>query len=56
MSDWIFIMIAIVGMLIAIWGAIKLPRNADGMSRTVRDSYMNSWIGKIIRDKFLKKD
>ena len=54
MSDGIFIMIAIIGMLIAIWGAIKLPRNADGMSRSLRDVYLGSRIRRYIKDKFLK--
>jgi|14BtaG_2_1085337.scaffolds.fasta_scaffold183893_2 hypothetical protein len=54
MSSGIFIMIAIIGMLIAIWGSIKLPRNANDMSRSLRDSYMDSWVRRYIKDKFLK--
>jgi len=46
----IYIYIAIVGMGIAIWGAIKLPKNADGL----RDVYLGSRIRRYIKDKFLK--
>ena len=52
MSSGIFIMIAIIGMLVAVWGALKLPRNANGVGQSLRDSYIGSWI----RDKFIKKD
>ena len=50
--EGIFIMIAIIGMLVAVWGALKLPRNANGVGQSLRDSYIGSWI----RDKFIKKD
>ena len=54
MSSGIFIMLAIIGMGIAIWGAIKLPKNADGFNKELRDAYLGSRIRRYIKDKFLK--
>ena len=50
----IYLYIAIIGMGIAIWGAIKLPKNADGLNRSLRDSYLGSRVRRYIKDKFLK--
>ena len=55
----LFISIAIIGLVIALWYTIKITRDGDKdmriLNRKLRDSYMDKIIRKIIKDKFLKK-
>lgn len=51
----IFILIGVVGIVVAVWGVIKLPKDITYLNKGLRDSYMGGIIRKYIRDHFLKK-